>query len=171
MASKIAGKAFKIVVVGDCVGKTSLIERYTKGTFRNDYKATIGANFAVKSLSIKGKTITLQIWDLAGQPHYKDVRQQHFYKGASGVVYVFDVTRRETFENLNRWRREVTETCGNIPSVIVGNKIDLLPREVEKKEGERYSKSLNIPYFETSAATGKNIHKVFKTIAILTAQT
>ncbi|MFB0562112.1 MAG: GTP-binding protein [Candidatus Lokiarchaeia archaeon] len=156
----------KIVVVGEgAVGKTSLVKTYSENSFNDNYLPTIGANFASKKLTVDGKEITYQIWDLGGQPQFNIVRQ-NFYRGARGAIYVFDVSRRETFESLKKWREEVCEICGNIPSIIVGNKIDL-PRKVETREGEKYSRCLNSPYFETSVPLNLNIKECFESIGRL----
>nr|MDO8080387.1 GTP-binding protein [Candidatus Freyarchaeota archaeon] len=157
---------FKIVVVGDgAVGKTSLVKKYSENTFRDDYLPTIGSGFATKRLTIDGKEITYQIWDLGGQPQFRVVRQ-NFYRGSRGVVYVFDISRRETLENLGKWKEEVSEFCGSVPSILIGNKIDL-PRKVETREGECYGRSFNAPYFETSVLQNTNVSEVFESIGRL----
>jgi small GTP-binding protein len=156
----------KIVVVGDtAVGKTDLTTQFTKGTFSTSYETIHGPDFADKSVNIDNKLVTLQIWDLRGAPTYKSLRQL-FYKGALGVVYVFDVSRRETFKNLDKWRQEVKQEIGDVPSIIVGNKIDL-PRKVESQEAEQYSKSVNSPYFETNAHNNTNVEESFEAIGRL----
>ncbi|MEM3586723.1 MAG: GTP-binding protein [Candidatus Jordarchaeaceae archaeon] len=169
MASKTLGFVFKIVVLGDgAVGKTSLIKRWTEGSFRTDYILTIGSNFAVKSLNIEDKPIKLQIWDLAGQPHFSDVRVL-FYKGAMGAMYVFDVSHLESYNNIVRWYEELKNICGDIPRVLLGNKVDLdQQRKVTPRDGEELAKKLgNIPYFETSAKTGQQVNEAFQKIAQL----
>ncbi|MBS7250428.1 MAG: GTP-binding protein [Candidatus Freyarchaeota archaeon] len=163
-------RILKIVVVGNCSsGKTCLVKRYTEGVFPEYVLMTVGVSFGVKSLNIDGQPIKLQIWDLGGVPHFKDVRLL-FYKYALGAVYVFDVNIRETFERLDEWRKEVAEVCGNIPGVIVGSKVDLHSRKVTRSEGKRYAKSVGMPYIEASARTGKNVNEVFWTIASLIAK-
>ncbi|MGQ9722808.1 MAG: Rab family GTPase [Candidatus Jordarchaeum sp.] len=157
---------FKILVVGSgAVGKTSLVKKYSENSFSDNYLPTIGSNFASKKLSLDGNEVNYQIWDLGGQPQFKIVRQS-FYRGAKGVVYVFDVSRRETFESLEKWREEVGEVCGEIPGIIIGNKIDL-PRKVETEEGHQYSQCMNNPYFETSVFLNINIDESFESIGRL----
>ncbi len=152
--------------MGDgAVGKTSLIKKYSENSFNENYLPTIGSNFASKKLTLDGDEITYQIWDLGGQPQFKIVRQ-NFYRGARGVIYVFDVSRRETLENLEMWKEEVYEICGSIPSIIIGNKIDL-PRKVEIEEVEQYSQCLNTLYFETSVLLNVNIEESFESIGRL----
>lgn len=92
--------------------------------------------------------------------------RQNFYRGSSGVIYVFDVSRRETLENLTEWKEEVIEFCGSIPSVLIGNKIDL-PRKVETQEVEYYAKFLNAPYFETSVLQNISVNEIFESIGRL----
>ncbi len=101
--------------------------------------------------------ITSQIWDLSGQPQFKVVRQ-HFYRGARGVVYMFDVSRRETFENLEKWRKEVTETLPDPPCILIGNKIDL-PRHIDEEEAREYALSFEAQYFETSVLENINVQQ------------
>jgi small GTP-binding protein len=157
---------FKVIVVGDgAVGKTSLVKRYSENTFKEDYLSTIGSGFATKRLNIDGKEITYQIWDLGGQPQFKVVRQ-NFYRGSRGVLYVFDVSRRETLENLTNWREEVNEFCGSVPSVLIGNKIDL-PRKVETQEAELYARLLNATYFEASVLQNIRVNEIFESIGRL----
>ncbi|MEM2144566.1 MAG: Rab family GTPase [Candidatus Jordarchaeaceae archaeon] len=163
-------KILKIVVVGDAIsGKTCLVKSYTEGVFPKEYSLTMGGSFAVKNLNIGDQLIKLQIWDLAGYPHFKDTRCL-CYKNTMGVVYVFDVTRRETFESLDGWRGEIAEAWGDVPGVIVGNKVDLSRRKVARNEGKRYAESVGMPHIEAGALTGKNVDKVFWTIASLVAK-
>jgi len=166
---KSLGFVFKIVVVGDgAVGKTSLIKKWTEGTFRTDYILTIGSNFAVKSLNIDDKPVKLQIWDLAGQPHFSDVRVL-FYKGAMGAMYVYDVSRVDSYDNIPNWYSEVSNICGDIPRILLANKVDLNDqRKVTPEMGAALAEKLGgVPYFETSAKNGDNVHEAFQTVAQL----
>ncbi|MHA1821580.1 MAG: Rab family GTPase [Promethearchaeota archaeon] len=157
---------WKICVAGDgSVGKTSIILQYCEKKFQENYIMTIGSNFAIKSIDLPeyDASVKLQIWDLAGQQHFSFVRPP-FYKGASGIIYVYDVTRRESFENIENWRVEVENAISVKPSVLVGNKIDLSDeRVVSKKEGEDLASKINgcVGFFETSAKTGANLDDVF----------
>ena len=139
------------------VGKTSIIKKYSENTFNENYIATVGCNFATKKISINGVEVTCQFWDIAGQPHFKVVRQ-NFYRGAKGVVFVFDVSRRETFENLEKWREEVNEILTNLPCIVIGNKSDL-PRKVSEQEAKEYSLRINAQYFETSVIKDINVQQ------------
>jgi small GTP-binding protein len=148
----------KIIVCGDgAVGKTSLIKKYSQNTFNENYMATVGCNFATKKIHINGVEITCQIWDMGGQPQFKVVRQ-NFYRGARGVVYVFDLSRRETFENLEKWRKEVNEILTDPPCILIGNKVDL-PRKVGEEEAKEYSLRIKAQYFEASVLENTNVHE------------
>ncbi|AYV75892.1 MAG: putative Ras-related protein Rab7 [Terrestrivirus sp.] len=119
---------FKIIILGDSyVGKTSLLERYTKNKFNTSYKATIGTDFLSKEVIIENQLITLQIWDTAGQERFFSLGNA-FYRGADGVVFAYDLTNRASFDNLQVWHDEFLVTSGSkkkIPFIIVGNKCDI----------------------------------------------
>jgi Ras-related protein Rab-11A len=156
---------FKIVMLGDgAVGKTAMTTRFTQDSFNTDYKRTIGADFAVKRLEIPDidAKVTLQCWDLAGQPRFEFVRQG-FYRGARGGLLLFDVTRRRTFLNIDRWKEETIDNVGKkIPIVVVANKIDLVEsRVVPEKEGRNYANENEFIYVESSALTGENVEAAY----------
>ena len=156
---------YKIVMLGDgAVGKTAMTTRFTQDFFEADYKRTIGADFAVKRLEIPDidAKVTLQCWDLAGQPRFEFVRQG-FYRGARGGLLLFDVTRRRTFLNVDNWKEETFKNVGReIPLVVVANKVDLAEsRAVTTKEGEDYAKEKNFLYVESSALTGVNVEQAY----------
>lgn len=156
---------FKIVMLGDgAVGKTAMTTRFTQDFFDADYKRTIGADFAVKRMDIPSikSHVTLQCWDLAGQPRFEFVRQG-FYRGARGGLLLYDVTRRRTFLNIDRWKEEAFVNIGQeIPLVLVANKIDLTDsRVVNKKEGKAYAKEHGFIYVESSALTGENVEESY----------
>lgn len=164
---------FKIAMVGDgAVGKTSIKQNFMGESFSKSYTMTIGADFAVKRIDIDGEEAVLQIWDTAGQQRFQSVRSI-YYKGASGLVLVFDLTRKETFHNIAMWIEEATRHAGRSSSmVLVGNKADLVDRrEVRESQGLEYAHDISqwlgqrIPYFETSALTGQNIEQLFTTLA------
>ena len=158
----------KVCVVGDGgVGKTSIVMRYCDGVFRENYIMTIGSNFAVKNLPLPEieTYVKLQLWDLAGQPHFSFVRLP-FYKGSSGVIYVYDVTSQESLANLPAWKTEVEKAVSGLPSIVCANKIDLEPRTVNEENGREMTNSLGaLDYFETSAKTGVNVHAAFSKLA------
>jgi Ras-related protein Rab-2A len=158
---------FKTIVVGDgAVGKTAITFRYAVGKFQENYKMTIGVDFTIKREKINDKEVKVQVWDTGGQEKFSKIRPL-YYRGALGGLLVYDVTSRESFDNLEGWLDEIQKNCTEIPIILVGNKIDLKNRKVTKEEGKKYaakmSKRLNykIPYLETSAKTGETIKKVF----------
>lgn len=159
---------YKICVVGDGgVGKTSMVLRYCEDTFKENYLMTIGSNFSTKSVELPDHpnlNIKLQIWDLAGQKHFSFVRPP-FYRGATAIIYVFDLTRRSSFSNLSNWKEEVENVVNQKTTILVGNKLDLASqgdREVGETDGGALMKELNaIAYFETSAKEGNNVEDVF----------
>lgn len=158
---------FKVPVAGDgAVGKTSLIVRYTQGTFTDTYKMTIGTSFAVKTVDLDSVMVKLQIWDLAGQPHFGGVRPL-FYQGSTGVIYVFSVIDRASFEHLVGWLEEARKNAGNVPGILIGNKTDLLDqREVSREEAETYAAQTGLKYIETSAKLDENVGDAFQQVAV-----
>jgi small GTP-binding protein len=156
----------KVCVVGDgAVGKTSLIIRYTEGHFRESYIMTVGTSFAVKELTFGDTLVRLQLWDLAGQPHFSSVRPV-FYRGAAGIILVFDVTRRPTFDAIPAWYTEVSTVTGAVPTVLLANKVDLVDqRQTSTEEGMAYAQQLGWGYFETSAKEGQGVNDAFRQIA------
>jgi Ras-related protein Rab-11A len=159
---------FKIAMLGDgAVGKTALTIRFTEGGFEADYKRTIGTDFAIKDLHLKdlNSNVTLQVWDLAGQPRFESVRQG-FYRGARGGLLVYDVTRRRTFLNIDNWKNECfTNLESPIPLVVVANKVDLAnSRTVAREEGEKYAKKNKFLYVEASALTGENVEEAYDSL-------
>ncbi len=162
---------FKICIVGDSgAGKTTILHRYLSGRFKSKAEITIGSNFFVKYLKLPEikNLLTLQVWDLAGQEYFKWVRLA-FYKSAKGIIYVFDLTRKDTLERLKNWKEEIEGQIGNCPSVLVGNKTDLINPQAQiilKEEIKNYCQNLGTrAYFETSAKLGTNIDDVFYRLA------
>jgi Ras-related protein Rab-2A len=160
---------FKVVILGEgAVGKTAIVTRFSHGFFRTDYKTTIGSQFAVKNIDIHERnenlTVKLQIWDVAGQSRFQILRPM-YYRGSSGGVLVFDVTRRRTFLLLDEWLDELERAVGKkIPLVLVANKTDLPDRVVEPKEGREFADARDMPYVESSAKTGEGIVDIFENL-------
>ena len=155
----------KMVALGDgAVGKTSCIMRFTEDSFGEHYKATIGTNIAIKNIDvdIDDHTIRAQIvlWDLAGQPTYKDLRQRYMM-GSSMAFVVYDVTRPPTFMNVYEWYRNFRAVCPNAVISLVANKVDMSPRLVPEEAGLMLSSWLDLKYIETSAKTGQNVNSMF----------
>ena len=159
---------FKIVLIGDAgVGKSNILTRHTINEFNEKSKATIGVEFATKTENVNGHVVKLQIWDTAGQERFRSLTSL-YYRGASGVIIVYDITKYITFENVNEWMQQVREQV-NINTVItvVGNKLDLEHlREVTCEDIVEFSKKYNIKVFEVSAKTGDNIADIFTYLSI-----
>ena len=156
----------KMVALGDgAVGKTSCIMRFTEDSFGEKYKATIGTNIAIKNLEVEireGEITKTQIvlWDLAGQPSYKDLRSRYMH-GSSMAFIVYDVTRPSTFMNVYEWYRNFRAVCPGADMVLVANKVDREDRLVPEEAGLMVSNWLGLKYIETSAKTGKNVNEMF----------
>lgn len=156
----------KMVALGDgAVGKTSCIMRYTEDSFGESYKATIGTNIAVKNIDIeleKGERKTAQVvlWDLAGQPTYKDLRSRYMV-GSSIAFLVYDVTRPPTFLNVAEWYNTFKGVCPDAVLILVANKVDRDDRAVPTEAGDMVSKWLGVECIETSAKTGENVERMF----------
>ncbi|WXG46845.1 MAG: Rab family GTPase [Candidatus Atabeyarchaeum deiterrae] len=163
----IKKNVFKIIIVGEGgVGKTSLVKRHVDESFKEDMKMTIGVDLSVKRMRVNDEERMLQIWDLGGQPHFKSVADLYF-KGAHGMMSVFDVTRRASMDRLVDWIDRVYATVGQIPMVVVGNKVDLRnPGEgiagVSKEEGREFATRYQSPYLETSAKDGSGVDAAFQ---------
>jgi len=158
---------YKICIVGDFgVGKTTLLHQYLERRFTPNVGTTIGSNFYIKQIKVPNikNLITAQIWDLAGQDHFKWVRHE-FYKGAKGIVYVFDLTRKETFEHITNWKNEIEKVIGDFSCVLVGNKLDLINPEnrvIKKEESDNLKQHLAAcAYYKTSAKLGTGVDKFF----------
>ncbi|MHA1378854.1 MAG: GTP-binding protein [Candidatus Helarchaeota archaeon] len=153
---------FKVIVVGDgAVGKTAITIRFAEGRFEEHYKMTIGVDFAIKLIEIGGYKVKLQVWDTGGQERFSYIRPL-YYKGAMAAIAIFDLTNRESYENLPKWFQEVADNCGAIPLMLVGNKSDLPDRAVETTEAQELSNKLGVEYFEASAKNGQNINDLFR---------
>ncbi len=164
------GYIFKVVVVGNgAVGKTSLVLRYTHHKFSENYVMTIGSNFAIAEVKLPdGQLCKLQIWDLAGQPHFSFVRPP-FYKGASAVILVFDVTNRKSLDELKDWKEDFIKYLPpETIMYVLANKADLNDeRVVSTEEGRKAAEALGSSgFWETSAKTGDNVQTVFNGIAV-----
>ncbi|NVM27648.1 MAG: GTP-binding protein [Candidatus Helarchaeota archaeon] len=162
---------YKVVVVGDgAVGKTTLILRYTEKRFRESYIPTIGVQWVVKTVDLGETNVKLILWDIAGQEKFK-VMRSNFYDGADAVIIVFDVTNLISFDHVENWLKEVQKFCGNVPYILLGNKIDLVEeRKISPEIAESFTRKYDLPYFETSAKTGKNVIDMFKAVIEKTRQ-
>ena len=153
---------YKAVLVGDGgVGKTTLILRYTERKFRESYIPTIGVQFTVKEVQFKDTTVEFVLWDIAGQQQFRMMRSG-FYAGSDAAVIVFDVTDVVSFGNVVNWYEELRHFRGNIPIVLLGNKVDLeADRVISYETAQELAQRLHIEFYETSAKTGVNVTTVF----------
>jgi small GTP-binding protein len=159
---------YKIILIGDSgVGKSNLLDRFSRNEFNLNNKSTIGVEFSTKSMKYNNKTLKAQIWDTAGQERYRAVTCA-YYRGAVGALLVYDITKYCSFKNLDRWLSELKDHAD--PSMIitlVGNKSDLTSlREVSTEEAIRYAKKHNLLFIEASAKSGDNVEKAFQDIFI-----
>ncbi|XP_051944075.1 ras-related protein Rab-18-B-like isoform X2 [Hippocampus zosterae] len=132
----------KLLIIGESgVGKSSLLLRFTEDTFDPDQSATIGVDFKVKTLAIDGNKAKLAIWDTAGQERFRTLTPS-YYRGAQGVILVYDVTKRDTFTKLENWLNELETytTRNDIVKMLVGNKIDREDHEVDRNEGLKFAR-------------------------------
>ncbi|KAI8000382.1 Ras-related protein RABA1c [Camellia lanceoleosa] len=154
---------FKVVLIGDSgVGKSNLLSRFTRNEFSLESKSTIGVEFATRSLNIDGKVIKAQIWDTAGQERYRAITSA-YYRGAVGALLVYDVTRHSTFENVERWLRELRDhTDPNIVVMLIGNKSDLRHLvAVSTEDGKSFAERESLFFMETSALEATNVDNAF----------
>jgi len=157
---------FKVVLIGDSgVGKSNLLSRFTRNEFSLESKSTIGVEFATKSIHTEGKTIKAQIWDTAGQERYRAITSA-YYRGAVGALLVYDLSKKGTFENVERWLKELRDHAeAGIVVMLVGNKSDLKHlRTVQTEEAMQFAKDNNLAFIETSANEGSNVETAFHNI-------
>ncbi|EGR30169.1 ras oncogene family protein, putative [Ichthyophthirius multifiliis] len=158
---------FKLLLIGNSsVGKSSLLLRFSDNIFNECFLPTIGVDFKIRTFDIQGKAVKLQIWDTAGQERFKTITSS-YYKGAHGIILVYDITDRQTFKDIDNWLAEADKNANeNVVKLLVGNKIDLEnKRQVSFDEGKELADSLGIKFIETSALTANNVENAFVTLA------
>ena len=147
----------KIVIVGDSgTGKTNLLSRFTRNVFEEDTRNTIGVDFFPMDLKINNKTVKAQFWDTAGQEKYRAIASA-YYKNAQGAIIVYDISRKETFENIENWLNELKQHGDpNIDMMILGNKTDLVEqRQVLTEEGRKLAENTKAFFMEVSGKTNE----------------
>lgn len=161
----------KVIMAGSYrVGKTSLIVRYCDNTFLEEYIQTIGANFYIKEIDQKVFTnsninLTLFLWDICGQIDKLFVTE-YYFQGAAAAIIVFDLTNEQSFKDLDFWIKKIRDLSGDIPFIIVGNKIDLEnERKISKDIGIKKSADYNVNYIEASAKKDINVNIIFNDIS------
>ncbi|KAJ1418926.1 Small GTPase superfamily [Sesbania bispinosa] len=161
--------SFKILLIGDSgVGKSSLLVSFISSSVE-DLSPTIGVDFKIKMLTVGGKKLKLTIWDTAGQERFRTLTSS-YYRGAQGIILVYDVTRRETFTNLSEvWSKELElySTNQDCVKMLVGNKVDRdSERAVSREEGLALAKELGCLLLECSAKTRENVEQCFEELAL-----
>ena len=155
---------FKILLIGEnYVGKTELLRRFITKKFFKNYLVTTGIDFQAKLLNIDNQEIKLKIWDTVGQERFRNLDIM-YYKGADGIVLVFDVTNKSSYEKLRDWFLYI-KNKEELNFVLFGNKCDCEPREVSEEMGMKLGEEFKIKYFETSYMTGQGIEEGFETLA------
>jgi len=157
---------YKSLLLGDStVGKTCLLLRYCNKTFQEAHFSTIGLDYRLKKMTLRnGKNIKLQIWDTAGQDRFRTITK-NYYKGANGIILIYDVTNHQTYENVKHWILQIREEANpNVVIFLVANKIDVEneKRVVTTSEGKTIAEELKLPFFETSAKEGINVDEIFE---------
>ena len=159
-------KKCNLLIIGDAtVGKTCILRRFAQDKFTSNYISTVGIDFFTKDVILDDKKIHIKIWDTAGQERYRSLTQG-FFRKAEGIIIVYDITNGKSFNNLKFWiesiENNINSQSSKIPAIIVGNKIDILERKVDKVSAENFAKDKNYKYFEVSAKSGINIDESIK---------
>jgi len=156
-----------LVLIGDSgVGKSCLLLRFADDNFTDSYISTIGVDFRFRTITIDKKTVKLQIWDTAGQERFRTITSA-YYRGADGIIMVYDVTSSESFDHVEEWLSEVDRYANeNTSKLLVGNKADLIEeKQVQEDQAQRFADKLGISFLETSAKTSTNVDAAFLTMA------
>ena len=164
---------YKILLLGDTsVGKTCFLMRYTDNTFQEIHMSTIGLEKKKKNVQLDdGKMYKIQIWDTAGQDRFRSITK-NYYKGAHGIVLIYDITDKKTFENVRNWVKQIKEEVSDkVCIILVANKIDAEDkRVVSTEEGEKMAAEYDMMFFECSAKTGNNIDNAFNQLVKKTVE-
>ncbi|KAJ1957747.1 ras GTPase [Linderina pennispora] len=158
---------FKLLLIGDSgVGKSCLLLRFADDTYTESYISTIGVDFKIRTIELEGKTVKLQIWDTAGQERFRTITSS-YYRGAHGIIVVYDVTDNETFGNVKQWLQEIDRYASEgVNKLLVGNKCDLADaRQVDYTAAKEFADGLSISFLETSAKDATNVEQAFLTMA------
>lgn len=158
----------KVIVVGDgSVGKTSMLRRFVKGEFTDQYKKTIGTEFMEKEVYVKATqdTVTLMLWDTAGQEVFNALTA-NYYRGAGAAIIAFSTTDRDSFMNVEKWKKKVEGQCGSITIILCQTKMDLMDQAaITEQETEALAKKLKLPFYRTSTKSDFNVALLFEEAA------
>jgi len=158
---------FKLLLIGDSgVGKSCLLLRFADDTYTESYISTIGVDFKIRTIEQDSKTVKLQIWDTAGQERFRTITSS-YYRGAHGIIIVYDVTDRESFNNVKHWITEIDKYAAEgVNKLLVGNKSDLQSKKVVSyDEAKELADSLGVQFLETSAKNAHNVEEAFNIMA------
>ncbi|KAK7331558.1 hypothetical protein VNO80_28294 [Phaseolus coccineus] len=158
---------FKLLLIGDSsVGKSCLLLRFADDSYVDSYISTIGVDFKIRTIDLQGKTVKLQIWDTAGQERFRTITSS-YYRGAHGIIIVYDVTEMESFNNVKQWLNEIDRYANDsVCKLLVGNKCDLVDNKVvDSQTAKAFADELGIPFLETSAKDSINVEQAFLTMA------
>lgn len=157
----------KLLLIGDSgVGKSCLLLRFSDDQFTTSFITTIGIDFKIKTIELDGKRIKLQIWDTAGQERFRTITTA-YYRGAMGILLVYDVTDEASFQNIRNWIRNIEQhAADNVDKILIGNKCDMVKdKVVDTSKGQALADEYGIRFFETSAKTNFNVTEAFTAIA------
>ncbi|XP_062277495.1 ras-related protein Rab-8B-like [Scomber scombrus] len=157
---------FKLLLIGDSgVGKTCLLFRFSEDSFNTTFISTIGIDFKIRTIELDGKRVKLQIWDTAGQERFRTITTA-YYRGAMGIMLVYDICNEKSFENIKNWIRNIEEhASSDVEKMILGNKCDMTDRrQVSKDRGEKLAIDYGVKFLETSAKSSLNVEEAFYTI-------
>ncbi|BFF97837.1 GL15675 [Drosophila persimilis] len=158
---------FKLLLIGDSgVGKTCILFRFSEDAFNTTFISTIGIDFKIRTIELDNKKIKLQIWDTAGQERFRTITTA-YYRGAMGIMLVYDITQEKSFENIKNWIRNIEENASaDVEKMLLGNKCELHDkRQVSKERGEQLAIEYGIKFMETSAKASINVEEAFLTLA------
>ena len=155
---------FKVLLIGNSsVGKSSLLLRFVDNAWSDLFVPTIGVDFKIKTMTIDSKNVKLQIWDTAGQERFKNITAS-YYRGAHGILVVYDITDMESFKNINNWLIEIEKNANkNVYKILIGNKCDLEEkRTVSTQQGKELAETYGMQFIETSAKSNTNVSEAFE---------
>ena len=157
---------YKVLLLGDSsVGKTCFLLRYCDKSFQEAHLSTIGLDYRLKSMTLQNdKKIKLQIWYTAGQDRFRAITK-NYYKGANGIILIYDVTNKQSYENVKNWLTQIKEEANpNVIIYLAGNKIDVEEdqRVITTEDGQKIADEYKLPFKETSAKNGINVNEIFQ---------